>query len=168
MVYGQTARDFFATLVARQLATVYHCAHRRARIFHIQHRALYTAIGEPHTRFRKPTPIGRAIERLMLLDAILASQHLEWLTTERDKLAHFTILLGTQLRREELPQLTFERAAIRPSGTSRTSCPLDWPRTDARTCSSTSSREPRRWTSARFCIATPSCCGRCRAGRFGS
>lgn len=109
MVYGQTARDFFATLVARQVATVYHCAHRRARIFHIQHRGLYTAIGDPHTRFRKPTPIGRAIERLMLLDAILASPHLGWLTTERDKLAHFTILLGTQFRREELPQLTFER-----------------------------------------------------------
>ena len=107
IVYGQTARDFFARLVARSLATVYHCAHRRARMFHIHHRRLYTAIGEPHNRFRKPTPIGRAIERLMLLDAVLASQHLGWLATERDKLAHFTILLGTQLRREDLPRLTF-------------------------------------------------------------
>ncbi len=29
------------------------------------------AIGESHSRFRKPTPIARAVERLMLLDAVL-------------------------------------------------------------------------------------------------
>lgn len=107
MVYGQTARDFFARLVRRQMATVYDCAHKRARIFHIQHRALYRAIGEPHSRFRKPAPVGQAIERLMLLDAVLASHDLQWLATERDKLAHFTILLGTGFRREDLPHLTF-------------------------------------------------------------
>ena len=39
----------------------------------------------------------------MLLDAVLGSAELTWLATERDKLAHFTVLLGTQLRREELP-----------------------------------------------------------------
>lgn len=107
MVYGQTARDFFARLVAHELATVSDCLHKRARIFHIHHRGLYEAIGEPHNRFRKPTPIGRAIERLMLLDAVLATHDLTWLATERDKLAHFTVLLGTRLRREELPHLTF-------------------------------------------------------------
>ena len=107
MVYGQTACDFFARLVDRRLATVFDCAHKRARIFHIHHRGLYRAIGEPDNRFRKPTPLGRAVERLMLLDAVLASRDLTWLATERDKLAHFTILLGAQFRREELPQLTF-------------------------------------------------------------
>ena len=90
MVYGQTARDFFARLVAKKVATVYACAHKRARIFHIHRRELYAAIGEPHSRFRKPTPIGRAIERLMLLDAVLGSRDLTWLASERDKLAHFT------------------------------------------------------------------------------
>ena len=109
MVYGQTACDFFARLVDRRLATVFDCAHKRARIFHIHHRGLYRAIGEPDNRFRKPTPLGRAIERLMLLDAVLASRDVTWLATERDKLAHFTVLLGTQLRRKELPQLTFGR-----------------------------------------------------------
>lgn len=107
MVYGQTARDFFARLVAHQLATATDCLHKRARIFHIHHRALYEAIGEPHSRFRKPTPIGRAVERLMLLDAVLSTHDLTWLATERDKLAHFILLLGTQLRREELPHLVF-------------------------------------------------------------
>jgi hypothetical protein len=111
MVYGQTARDFFARLVARKLATVCDCAHKRARIFHIHHRSLYTAIGEPHNRFRKPAPIARAIERLMLLDTVLAGRELSWLATERDKLAHFTVLLGTRFRREELPHLTFGQEA---------------------------------------------------------
>ncbi len=108
-VYGRTPREFFATLIARRQATVTTAAHKRARIFHIHHRALYDAIGEPHNRFRKPTPLPKAIERLMLLDAVLASHDLAWLATERDKLAHFTILLGTQLRREELPHVTFGR-----------------------------------------------------------
>jgi len=77
---------------------------------------LYEAIGEPNNRFRKPTPIGQAIERLMLLDAVLASPEISWLATERDKLAHFTVLLRTRLQRDELPHLTFrsgDKATVR-------------------------------------------------------
>ena len=107
IAHGQNTKDFFTLLVDRKVATAYHCAHKRARIFHVHHRALYEAIGEPHNRFRKPTPIGQAIERLMLLDAVLASPDVTWLATERDKLAHFTLLLRTQLQRDELPHLTF-------------------------------------------------------------
>ncbi|MEO7276339.1 MAG: hypothetical protein ABIX28_20300, partial [Vicinamibacterales bacterium] len=90
-VYGRTTRDFFARLIARRHATLTTAAHKRARIFHIHRRALYEAIGEPDNRFRKPTPLPKAIERLMLLDAVLASHDLTWLATERDKIAHFTI-----------------------------------------------------------------------------
>ena len=107
IAHGQNTKDFFTLLVNRKLATAYLCAHKRARIFHVHHRALYEAIGEPHNRFRKPTPIGQAIERLMVLDAVLASPDVAWLATERDKLAHFTLLLRTQLQRDELPHLTF-------------------------------------------------------------
>jgi hypothetical protein len=107
LVYGQKAREFFARLVERDVATVYDCAHKRARIFHVRHRALYAAIGEPDTRLRKPMPVARAIERLMLLDAVLDSRDVAWLATERDKLAHFTVRLGTGFRREDLPHLTF-------------------------------------------------------------
>jgi len=107
IAHGQNTTDFFTLLVDRKLATAYHCAHKRARIFHVHHRSLYEAIGEPNNRFRKPTPIGQAIERLMLLDAVLASPDVSWLATERDKLAHFTLLLRTQLQRDELPHLTF-------------------------------------------------------------
>lgn len=110
IAHGQNTHDFFAGLLDRKLATAYACAHKRARIFHVHHRALYEAIGEPNNRFRKPTPIGQTIERLMLLDAVMGSPDVTWLATERDKLAHFTVLLRTQLRRDELPHLTFGQA----------------------------------------------------------
>lgn len=111
IAHGQKTHDFFTSLVERRIARAYACAHKRARIFHVHHRALYEAIGEPHSRFRKPTPIGPAIHRLMLLDAVLASPGMAWLATERDKLAHFTLLLGDRLRREEYPRLTFGAGA---------------------------------------------------------
>jgi hypothetical protein len=107
IVCGQKARDFFKELIDRRFATAYRCAHGRARIFHLQNRPLYEAIGEGHSRFRKPTPVARAVERLMLLDAVLSSRDVTWLTTEREKLTHFTHLLSSRLSREELPHLRF-------------------------------------------------------------
>ena len=104
---GQKTQEFFRFLINRKYATVYSDAHRRVRVFHLQHRSLYEAIGEPDNRYRKPVSIGVAIERLMLLDAVLGSPDLTWIATERDKLAHFIRFLGIRLRREELPQLVF-------------------------------------------------------------
>lgn len=111
IAHGQNTTDFFGSLVQRNFATAYACAHKRARIFHIHHRRLYRAVGEPHSRFRKPTPIGQAIERLMLLDAVLGSSGTSWLATERDKLAHFSHLLRSRLEREDFPHLTFGSGA---------------------------------------------------------
>ena len=51
IAHGQKATDFFRTLVGRKLATASVCTHRRARIFHFPHRALYQADGEPHSDF---------------------------------------------------------------------------------------------------------------------
>ncbi len=107
--HGQKTHDFFEDLVGRRFATAYRCAHGRARIFHLHRRGLYEAIGEPDSRFRRPTPIARAIERLMLLDAVLASRNITWLATEREKVTHFTRLLHTRINRDELPHLTFGR-----------------------------------------------------------
>lgn len=109
IAHGQKTHDFFARLVARRHAVAFVCAHKRARIFHVRHRALYAAIEEPHSRFRKPTSAGHIVERLMVLDVVLAHRDLTWLATERDKVAHFTLLLHRQLRRHELPHLTFGR-----------------------------------------------------------
>ena len=107
IAHGQNTTDFFASLVQRKFATAYTCAHKRARIFHLHHRALYDAVGEPHSRFRKPTPIGVAIERMMVLDAVLSSSGVSWLASERDKLAHFCGLLRARLDQEDFPHITF-------------------------------------------------------------
>jgi len=107
IAHGQKTTDFFRALVDRRFATAYVCAHGRARIYHLHHRALYQAIGEPHSRFRKPTPIGVAIERLMLLDAVLGCPSVSWLATGPDKMAHFAGLLRSRLRQDEMPHLVF-------------------------------------------------------------
>jgi hypothetical protein len=105
--HGQKTQDFFAKLIERRFATMYRCAHGRARIFHLQRKTLYDVIGERDSRLRRPTPIARAIERLMVLDAVLTSPETTWLTTERDKVAHFSTLLKSRLTPDELPRLTF-------------------------------------------------------------
>ena len=107
IAHGQKTTDFFRRLVERRFATAYMCAHGRARIYHLHHRALYQAIGDPHSRFRKPTPIGLAIERLMLLDAVLDCPSVTWLATAPDKMAHFSGLLKSRLAQEEMPRLVF-------------------------------------------------------------
>ena len=43
----------------------------------------------------------------MLLDAVLGAAHVSWLATERDKLAHFSLLLRSRLPQDALPHLTF-------------------------------------------------------------
>jgi hypothetical protein len=105
LVHGQVTRDFFSDLVAKRHVTVHPCARRRARVYHVHAKRLYDAIGEPNNRHRRPMALGRAIESLMVLDAVLAEPQVTWLATEQDKLAHFTLTAG--LRREELPQLVF-------------------------------------------------------------
>ena len=107
IVCGQNVREFFGRLVSRRFATAYESAHKRSRLFHLHHRGLYNAIGEPDNRFRRPTPLPRAVERLMLLDAVLASTNITWLATEGEKLTHFTLLLHGRVDRNELPHLVF-------------------------------------------------------------
>lgn len=105
IVHGQKDCDFFASLVARRLATPYCAAHRRTRIYHVQSKPLYAAIGEPNNRNRKPVTLARAVERLMVLDAVLGEGRVQWLATERDKVEYFSAV--TTLRSNELPHLTF-------------------------------------------------------------
>jgi hypothetical protein len=107
IAHGHNAREFFARLVERRIATPYAALHARARLYHIHHRRLYAAIGEPHSRFRKPLPAGRAMERLMMLDAVLDQPAIAWLATEGDKWTHFIRGFGTALTIEWLPQLRF-------------------------------------------------------------
>ena len=52
-------------------ASMYDCRHNRARIYHVNQRALYAAIGEADSRLRRPLTLNHAIQRLMVLDAIV-------------------------------------------------------------------------------------------------
>lgn len=92
--HGKAVTDFFHTLVDRGYATVRGCKHPTARLFHIHHKSLYRAIGEADNRNRRPTVLARAIERVMLLDGVLADRSHTWLATEHDKVAYFTSRLG--------------------------------------------------------------------------
>lgn len=106
---GQKVHDFFQKLVASGYATKRRCGHNTARLYHVHHRPLYAAIGEANNRYRRAAPLSRAVERLMLLDAVLAQRDLQWLATERDKVAYFT--LTRRIPEADLPSLTFSSDA---------------------------------------------------------
>src|SRR3989475_1258798 len=107
VVHGQKSHDFLAKLVGRGYATVITPgALHRGRLFHVQYKPLYEAIGEPNNRHRKPASLGRFVERLMLLDAVLADSQSAWLGTERDKMNYFSALLDNDLPKHWYPDLT--------------------------------------------------------------
>lgn len=107
--HGQKTHDFLGKLVGRRYATmITPGALHRGRLFHVQFKPLYETIGEPNNRHRKPASLGRMVERLMLLDAVLADRNYTWLGTENDKLAYFILdLLKTEMKKEDYPHLSF-------------------------------------------------------------
>jgi hypothetical protein len=163
IVYGAKTRKFFDKLVRLQYASVYDCRHNRARIYHVNQRALYAAIGDADSRLRKPVTLNHAIQRLMVLDAIVEDPDLVWLGTADEKAAHLLALT----RIEEALTSASARERLAPSGTSPTACrsaftwPVAaWPSTSSPTSRSTtsecSSSVTRRWS------------GRSPHGRSGS
>lgn len=108
---GEQSHDFFRALIARRVATAYPTAHRGTFIYHVHGKRLYRVIGEPENRHRRPVTLARAIERLMLLDAVLASPECLWLATAREKVEHFERV--TKLRLDALPQLAFGHGSNR-------------------------------------------------------
>ena len=108
IVFGQKTRRFFDKLVTGGYASTYDCSHNRARIFHVRHRALYEDIGEPDSRLRRPPAVPRALEHLMLLDAILQNPQIVWLSTPEEKVAHLTAL--TAISPDDLPHVAVATA----------------------------------------------------------
>ena len=102
---GQKLVDFLDKLTSRKLATPYRCGHNKARVFHVHNTSLYDAIEQRDVRFRKRMALGRALERLMILDHVLTHREFQWLGAEQDKVAHF--LTTTSLDRDALPRLAF-------------------------------------------------------------
>src|SRR5688500_2490427 len=103
--HGRKVCDFFEWLLARKYVTAWPCLHYRARAFHVHYKPLYRAIGEENNRNRRPIALARAVERMMLLDAVLADGNRTWLATETEKVGHF--VLSHRIPREDLPSLTF-------------------------------------------------------------
>lgn len=82
---GAKCNAFFARLVARGDALPVECLHNRARLYRLHSRALYDAIGEDRSRYRRVVSPGIALERLMRLDAVLAAPNLTWLDSPAEK-----------------------------------------------------------------------------------
>ena len=85
---GRRCNAFFDKLVKRGYAHEIRCVHNRARVYHIHHKPLYFLIAEASSRYRRPVSPRVAVERLMLLDAVLAVGNVEWLTTAAEKAAY--------------------------------------------------------------------------------
>src|SRR5262249_17629536 len=103
---GHATREFFDRLVRDRFATAHACWRQGGRLYHIHHKGLYRAVGEPDNRNRRVTTLPRAIERLMILDVVLAFPEITWLATEREKVTHLAERHGVPLT--DMPALVFE------------------------------------------------------------
>lgn len=161
IVYGAKTRQFFTKLVRLGYASMYDCRHNRARIYHLNQRALYAAIGEADSLLRKPVTLNHAVRRLMVLDAIVEDSDLVWLGTAEEKTTHLTTLL--RIEAEDLPLVSVGEGDARtvryfPAASQSASIgpAVAW--------SSTSSPNPGWTSSACSSCATLRFSGRCRRG----
>ncbi len=112
VAFGHTTRRFFTKLERLGWVSTYDCARRRARLYHVRHRELYEAIGDPESRLRRPPAVPRAIERIMLLDVILKDPDHIWLATPKEKMAHVSTL--ADVKPEALPQMASPQSSVEP------------------------------------------------------
>ena len=89
---GRRCNAFFDRLVGRGYAHEIGCVHNRARLYHVHHKPLYHAIGEATSTYRRRVSARLAVERLMMLDAVLPISDLEWFTTASEKAAYLASL----------------------------------------------------------------------------
>jgi hypothetical protein len=114
---GRRCNAFFDKLVKRGYVHEIRCVHNRARVYHVHHKPLYFLIGEASSRYRRPVSPRVAVERLMLLDAVLAVGDIEWLTTAAEKAAYLEGLKAKAT--DDRPQQpTSDEAQPRPSSLS--------------------------------------------------
>jgi hypothetical protein len=112
ITHGQKSTDFLRRLVERgYVRPIPTGALHRGRLFHVHHKPLYAAIGQADNRHRKPMAMGRMVERLMILDAVLGDRALTWLGTEFDKRSYFVRRLLDRVQLKEYPRLTFGAGA---------------------------------------------------------
>lgn len=54
------------------------------------------SVPRQYARFCRPVPARRAVERLILLDAVLADADLNWLTSDAEKVAYVAALTASK------------------------------------------------------------------------
>lgn len=107
-VRGQNSREFMARLVARGFVRAIEAGPaRRGRLYHVHHKPLYEAIGQADNRNRRLRTIGRMVERVMILDAVLGDQRCWWLSPADDKWRFFCLKRDNYLRPEDYPHIAF-------------------------------------------------------------
>jgi hypothetical protein len=95
VAYGAKCNAFFDKLERRGFAVASACVHNRARLYHVRHKALYIAIGEATSRYRRRVSPRLAVQRLMLLDATLTMPDVDWRTSAAEKAALLAELNAT-------------------------------------------------------------------------
>ena len=103
--YGHNVTKFFEKLIERRHAISSDCLHNRAALYHVHHQALYRAIGQPQSRYRRPVSARQAIDRVRLLDGVISNPELIWLATEEDKVAFFNLMVPS-ISPGRLPHIT--------------------------------------------------------------
>ena len=66
--YGHNVTKFFDRLVQRRFVRVCRCVHNRAELYHVRYQPLYSAIGQPQSRYRRPVSGRLALGRVVFLD----------------------------------------------------------------------------------------------------
>jgi hypothetical protein len=120
IAYGHKVSRFFDGLADGEFGLMSDCLHNRAHLYHVNDARLYRAIGQPHSRYRRPMSARQAIERVMALDAVVVCPELQYLSTEDDKVAFFAGATPA-LPAARLPHLTLgsgrsQRVRLFPDG----------------------------------------------------
>jgi hypothetical protein len=107
-VRGQNSREFIARLVARGFVRVIEPGPvRRGRLYQIHHKPLHEAIGQADNRNRRLRHIGRMVERVMILDAVLGDRRCWCLSPADDKWRFFCMKRDNYLRPDDYPHIAF-------------------------------------------------------------
>lgn len=104
IAYGHKVGRFFDVLAEYGFAVVSDCLHNRARVYHLADARLYAAIGQPHSRYRRPVAARQVFDRLLRLDAVVSLPEVRHLATEDEKVALFDTV-APSVTRERLPHV---------------------------------------------------------------
>ena len=122
IVHGKRTGRLFRKLIKHGYAKAYPCRHNRGRVYHVQHKPLYRAIGETDSRHRRPMSAVRVEEALMLLDAMLIDPKVMWLATAEEKRIHLSRQAGVSAG--DAATLTVTQRASRPVRSVRDRMPV--------------------------------------------